>query len=550
MEVEPPAPGPNPSSSQSVATEHTGNRMGENPRDSIVFCVKAEFVANPSVKATVMKLHIDLIRLFHRTHTHSLIVFDKNEKILTKYHLDQVRNLADYKALFDVSSKPGNNTRPTRHSVVMNFRSTLSLRDIKSNFSVQEYLDTNKIYLRFHHFPRDIIETTSLGWLCGYHPTQHDHVALKDLMLERIGANFPDEVIPYFHLTYSSPSRARKGGGPRITTKALEIMVDRDLRFKLDRFIKNTFAGENFYVKWKLRDEAPETFRNAMTVQSKFLAESRTVPIHGITEEQMLSLRPHLLNSPATISIERTRTTPKTGRWNLLSNREHFKQAKSHVQDVLKKFSEFVPTENSALPTDWKAWDEDANTLDNSSEGDASYLTTSARSFASLVNDEDCNAEENKPIVHFDVSYLHAVTNTRPAATTVPQPETDQAEQIRLLKEQVQVLTDQLTKLTSPLVAKPPQVVQTPPDAVTETATTTSEPTPSTLSNDNLIVNRISNIENVLERLITIMDKQGLKPTRSLSPHEEERSNKKPDVKVTPSKQSPSLGEATASQVP
>ena len=272
--------------------------------------------------------------------------------------------------MFDVSSKRGNNNRPTRHSVVMNFRSSLSLSEIKSNFSVTDFLHKSFIYLCFHHFPRDIIETANIGWLCGYHPTQHDHEALKQLILDRIRAKFPDDVVPYFHMAYSSPSRPRKGGGPKITTKALEVIVDRQLSHRLDKYFKETFAGENFYVKWDMRDKAPETFRKAMMVQTQFLSETRTVPIHGITEDQMNTLRSHLLNNPACISLEKTRSTSQSGRWNLMSNKDGFKAAKAHVQSVLTKFSDIVPSEDAALPNDWKAWDKDAHNLDQSSAKD------------------------------------------------------------------------------------------------------------------------------------------------------------------------------------
>ena len=111
----------------------------------------------------------------------------------------------------------------------MNFRSSLSLSEIKSNFSVTDFLHKSFIYLRFHHFPRVIIETANIGWLCGYHLTQHDHEALKQIILDRIRAKFPDDVVPYFHMAYSSLSRPRKGVGPKITTKALEVIVDRQL---------------------------------------------------------------------------------------------------------------------------------------------------------------------------------------------------------------------------------------------------------------------------------------------------------------------------------
>ena len=552
MEVEASAPSTEPSSSQSVATENTANKIGANPRESIVFCVKAEFVSSPRVTETFLQLLLNLLQVLRRTHTHSLIVYDKNDKIITKFTLENVRSLADVYALFDISSRPGNKTRSARHSIVMNFRSNLSLSEIKSHLEITQYLKEFNIYLRFHHFPRDIIETISPGWLYGYHPTQHDHVAMKEVILARIRHKFPDEVVPYFHLAYSSPSRNRKGGGNRITTKALEIQVDYSLSQKLDKLFCETFAEETFYVKWAWRDRQPDVFRDAMISQSKFLANCRTVPIHGITEDQMDALRSHLYASPTCDSVEMTRSTSKTGRWNFLTTLKNFKAAKTHVQSVLNRFSEIVPEESAALPPSWKMWNEDARTLDNSSDGDQSWLTTSARSFASLAQGDD-SSEEAKP-KKFDLSYLSAAQGTlKPKSTPAP-TETDQSAQIRILTDQVSSLTAQLAAILSPLNA-----AQTTPTLSTAAVATPTPPattaSPPAAPADPSVSDHLTKLENTLEKFLEIqVRKEQAREARDKASHpipqtDDDRASKKVDTKTTPLK-SPPLGEAGASHVP
>ena len=122
-------------------------------------------------------------------------------------------------------------------------------------------------------------------------------------------------------LQYCTPSRI-KNDNTRVTTKALEIVVDRRHAHRLDKMLKEAFKGKTIYVKWKLHHSTPETYADAMIAQSNYLADVYTVPIFGITEEQMKYLLPRLIDSPFCTSVEKTRKTESEGRWNLLTKRK------------------------------------------------------------------------------------------------------------------------------------------------------------------------------------------------------------------------------------
>ena len=82
----------------------------------------------------------------------------------------------------------------------MKFKSSLSLNKIKSHLKISEIIHRHKIYLRIHNFSRSVIDTTSIGWLYGKHPSQHDHATIKSKITNAILALDPDADVPQFHL--------------------------------------------------------------------------------------------------------------------------------------------------------------------------------------------------------------------------------------------------------------------------------------------------------------------------------------------------------------
>ena len=548
---------PNPPSSQSVATDQTVNGANSNGRKTVEYCVKAEFVSDGKNNVVpITKYHRILLEALSNTHTHSLIIYDKLDRIITKHTISTLQSNADHQNLFDVFSKNGNDDN--RKYVVMKFKSSLSLNEIKSHLKISEIIHRHKIYLRIHNFSRSVIDTTSIGWLYGKHPSQHDHATIKSKITNAILALDPDADVPQFHLQYCTPSRI-KNDNTRVTTKALEIVVDRRHAHGLDKMLKEAFKGKTIYVKWKLRHSTPETYADAMIAQSNYLADVYTVPIFGITEEQMKYLLPRLIDSPFCTSVEKTRKTESEGRWNLLTKKKTFTHAKHHVRQTLSEFEQLVPEDISHTPPTWKKSTADMNTTDVSSEGDDSYMTTSARSFASIVTAVDRANERSTPIMIVDMSKVkqdEAATNESMTASEV----------------QIQILTDQNQKLMEQIATLSAQVASLLTQDKHNTLTNSTEPedydtSHSTTNIDRTNkshIDRITALENTfnqaqqesktqLEELKNML-RQSLainKRTETEAPDANSPgpANKRADTKTTP-KKSPSLAKADIRQNP
>ena len=546
----PPDPAPTASDDASVNTEHTANGGKKNDLNTIDFCVKVEFVAkNADSPVPVMKLHRDLILTLITAHTTALVIYDNHDHVITAESLAKLRTLADYQRLFDVLSRTGSKTRPGRHIVAMKLTTALTLADLKYPSEVSKFLRDNRIYLRLHPFPLKVIDTLSPGWLQGRHPTQSDSLAAKLFINRRIKKINPDAVIPEYHLIYSSPSRLNKDG-TKITTKAYEVQVDRRNSQALDKMLKAAFHGEPVYVKWKYRHTKPELFRDAMVLQSKYLSECMTVPVHGVTEKQMKFLVRHIIIDPSCISVERTRTTDISGRWNVLSTVKDFRAATIHVRSVLARFEEIVPKEFATTPPTWKKWNEDAQTLDASSQGDQSFISTSARSFASMVTEADRANEARTPAMHIDVSFLSTDQPTATSAVTDRMSEQDML--IKSLTAQVSVLTALVETLTAaaktvPSATSADQALPPPLTAVDPSLSHISSVTSSVPPSDT--TDRVAILEQQVLQLLqaqsTKRSESELEPVVSaLQPP-----SKKVDTKATPSK-SPYLDKAKAHQTP
>jgi hypothetical protein len=92
---------------------------------------------------------------------------------------------------------------------------------------IECYIHNFNIYLREHHFPDYIIDTTSPGWLFGKHPQNHTRNDLIKQMTAEIKLACPVKAIPFFHISPCSPSR-HEDSCRTFHTHALAIHISRN----------------------------------------------------------------------------------------------------------------------------------------------------------------------------------------------------------------------------------------------------------------------------------------------------------------------------------
>jgi hypothetical protein len=140
-----------------------------------------------------------------------------------------------------------------------------------------------------------------------------------------------------------------------------------------------------------------------MIAQSTYVANCWVVPDHGITEEQMLLLCPILEASPGVDSVERTKSTLSSSRWDVLCKKISFNKVRLAVCSALENHEIETPTTKEKMPFGWKKWSE-IHIPNTDSQGEQSFMTTSAWSFASIVTDTDRETESDTHGVVFDMT--------------------------------------------------------------------------------------------------------------------------------------------------
>lgn len=174
-----------------------------------------------------------------------------------------------------------------------------------------------------------------------------------------------------------------------------------------------------------------------MIAQGRYLTTVCVVPIHGISIDQMKTLRPLLLAESSIGSVERTKKTKEFGKWNVLVPKLHFKTAQAAIRDILEQFEASTPTLQAKLPPGWTRWSEKLIKHETDSVGEQSFLTMSAHSFASMITDADREQESTANGVEFEMSVVINQNNQKTAPSQNENNNNEVSHKILLLRAQL-----------------------------------------------------------------------------------------------------------------
>jgi hypothetical protein len=383
-----------------------------------------------------MKLHREFLLAIWGAFTPGIIMYDKNNKHVTQHVLSKITSLPTFTKHFDSHFRRSTQKRPARHTIVMKLKSHHTVNEIRNHDAVDKFTFGKNMKLALHPYPDYILDTSSPGWLYGKHPRHHDRDTIKSTMKSDIEAACPGAIVPFFHLSLCNPEIEQDE--TKYETKAICLNVERKKMAAFHHLLKKTYCNEGnpLYVPWNAKSKDKACFLDAIKAQASFLPNCWVVPVHGVTESQMTHLLPHLLASEFIESVERSRTTAKNGRWEVITRKKNFKNAQSAVRDVLSQFDIHVPANDSKLPPMWTKWSEQMTKEEDSSNGDMSFLTTSARSFASIVSNLDLDKFSDSKSVPKSVTAQTITT----AITGITSPTADSAinEELKSMRELLQ----------------------------------------------------------------------------------------------------------------
>ena len=190
-----------------------------------------------------MKLHRDLLLAIWNAFTPGVIMYDKNNNFVNRYSNGNIKCLTDFQKLFDTKYRNATTKKPARHTLVMKFKTAMSLKEMKSHKSIDKLITQNNIYITQNLIQIYTLEIGTPGWIYGKHPTHHNKTSLKECMLHDIETALPSSMIPFFHLAAGTVGRSENNGS--FKTTAIIIHVDEKSKQALHQMLKKTYKGQN-----------------------------------------------------------------------------------------------------------------------------------------------------------------------------------------------------------------------------------------------------------------------------------------------------------------
>jgi hypothetical protein len=305
-----------------------------------------------------------------------------------------------------------------------------TIPEIKNEPTVLNHLKTSSTYLRGHFWKQDEVSLKDIGFLLHYVPTKHSkEFVAKDIFDRCADSNdiyWTD--VPEFKLIHSQPKITIAGRKNPLKTHAFSVQVLATEASNMNRFLQAIFATDHYYIPYNMKKTFPKAVAAGILAQNKRIKNTWVIVVVGIPRNVMPALESTIKESPGVIDISETNRTDQTGRWNILVNEPAFKPIRKRFNKNLQDWvCDLSPELQSTIPDTFPApkvhqkngYDDDD---DDSSFGQASYMSSCAQSYASFDDNE--NHEQFHPPGKYN-SYASALSSTlpTPAGTEVHVPD-------------------------------------------------------------------------------------------------------------------------------
>jgi hypothetical protein len=395
-----------PSDENTILTDNTDNRSFKIDRETREIFVKIDFKSKYPTLLDVVVDHQQLMASLITAYPNQVQVLDKNDNNVDMKKIQTFSSIIKYRPCFDIHSKEARNNRPAIHTIIMKIKTSLSLSDIRNTENVIRHLKHRDIYMKMHHFGREVFDVASIGWLRDVHPTQTNHESVKEMIQQHVTARWgPNTKIPPYALVYCNPGYHKNNNDP-LKTKALEIQTDRKHSRTLDNLLRSAFKQNNpIFVTWRTKYQDPTRYRLSLKAQSVYLAKTYTIPIYGVNRFEMFYIERKIMATALVQSVNHCKSTDTIGRWNVLVSKDNFEDAGEKITNILDNYETIVPDEKGKRAT----WDQARYVktglgLAGDSEGANSYATAAGKSLTSILTIEEQNdAMTDPPIFDFTV---------------------------------------------------------------------------------------------------------------------------------------------------
>jgi hypothetical protein len=321
-----------------------------------------------------------------------LAIYDNKNRKLSLEACKAMSNIKHYESHFNIHQGNG------RHYVIFRVSSTIRFQGLKRDSAVLSSLKHRSCYMKRHLWPQDKWDIVTLGFLLEIDPGRHLEDEVREQIIALAKAK-EAETPPGSRFKLVRQRFKFKHNGIHCNSDAFGIQCMRIDAKAVDTMFKNTYRDTMTYVKNKLRKEMPKAFINALRLQNRYITKAKTVPIVGITRTTMVDMRPLLLSNPNIQHVAATRKTETIGRWDIITDDEHHESVKTDITTNLAAWI-LSSTVDHEQPIDFPPPGIPTRSnmeRDTSSQGDVSYLSSSAGSYDSLMENETDEQFNNVP---------------------------------------------------------------------------------------------------------------------------------------------------------
>lgn len=367
----------------STATEKTGEKSKRIDHKTKEITVRFDFnPKNHEESKKIALIHTQMLEELQIEFDDDIKIFDNHGKKLGPINHMKWGAMI-HQSHFNLYLRHATKNRKQRYSVIHRIQTSQSLSTLRHTSRVFRLLKEYQCYLTRHSWSETEHDTIHVGHILGINPQHYDSTKAEMMVSAMVKKAQPKFKMPPFRMVYSSPNITIDS--TKIRSKAYAIEIQRSDAETAIPLLKKTFEGKNQLLLGKLRYTHPKAYANGVKLQNQHLESVYIIPLVSITPDMMYYLRERILEIDSIYDVIPTNRTASLGRFHVLVDRKHFNGIKATLADRMGSFLDDVP--DDALPPEGTFYQDPgllpSHTADSSS-GDNSFLSISARSFASL----------------------------------------------------------------------------------------------------------------------------------------------------------------------
>ena len=294
--------------------------------------------------------HLDLLVVLKQQFPDVLITNNKNQQendIINEVEGWKVTPLT-YQTKFVMHPKRTKNSQLPRFQVLHRIATTASLREIKNNDAINQFLKAKTIYLQTHPWNETVHDTNIAAYIVGMPPKYFPTDVVRARIHQMVKEINPSTTIPMFQILPARPSITYDGH--RYAAPAYILEVESKNKIAMSKVLRKIYQNHPHNILFEREKNNPKQFAHIMNVLTKQYNQTYTLPLENMTQETAAFYATPLLAKNGVNHIVPSRNAATTGRYNILVDKDQFETLARTLPSVFHKMYSENRDQNGIVP--------------------------------------------------------------------------------------------------------------------------------------------------------------------------------------------------------